>query len=372
MAKKKSKFLSGKRIDPTPIDNSTTLADLIDESFMAYNAARLREACQLFTKKMLEPDVTIGVTLTGALTPAGLGISALIPLIKAGFIDWIISTGANLYHDTHFGIGLELHQGDAKLDDRILREEEVVRIFDIFFDYSVLLDTDEFFRRLIEHDEFQKTMSSAEFHYLCGKYILERGKKLGLENKSLLAVAYEYGVPVYTSSPGDSSIGMNIAAKELQGGKLVLNPNLDVNETASIVLAAKRGTISNSSEGKSAIFILGGGSPKNFALQTEPQIQEVLGIDEKGHDYFLQVTDARPDTGGLSGATPAEAVSWGKVDPDKLPDAVVAYVDSTVALPLLTAYALARHDPREPKRLYDRRDEFMDLLKSEYDKSTRR
>lgn len=374
--KKKSRFLSGKRIDPTPIDGGTRLADLIDESFMAYNAARLREACQLFTKKMLEPDVTIGVTLTGALTPAGLGISALIPLIKAGFIDWIISTGANLYHDTHFGIGLSLHQGDAKLDDRVLREEEVVRIFDIFFDYSVLLDTDEFFRRLIEHEEFQRSMSSAEFHYLAGKYIREREKKLGIKEKSLLAVAYEYGVPVYTSSPGDSSIGMNIAAKELQGGKLVLNPNLDVNETASIVLAAKRGIVHSGRKskkgGKSAIFILGGGSPKNFALQTEPQIQEVLGIDEKGHDYFLQVTDARPDTGGLSGATPAEAVSWGKVDPDKLPDAVVAYVDSTVALPLITAYALARHEPREPKRLYDRRDEFMGLLKKEYERSERR
>ncbi len=185
MAKKKSKFLSGKRIDPTPIDKNTSLADLIDESFMAYNAARIREACQLFTRKMLEPDTTVGITLTGALTPAGLGISALIPLIKAGFIDWIISTGANLYHDTHFGIGLSLHQGDAKLDDRILREEEVVRIFDIFFDYSVLLDTDEFFRRLIEHEEFQKTMSSAEFHYLAGKYIREREKKLGITDKSI-------------------------------------------------------------------------------------------------------------------------------------------------------------------------------------------
>ena len=228
------------------------------------------------------------------------------------------------------------------------------------------------FRRVIEADEFQKTMSSAEFHYLCGKYVLERSKKLGIQDKSLLATCYEYGVPVYTSSPGDSSIGMNIAAKELQGSKLVLNPNLDVNETASIVLAAKRGTISNTESGKSAVFILGGGSPKNFALQTEPQIQEVLGIDEKGHDYFLQVTDARPDTGGLSGATPSEAVSWGKIDPDQLPGTVVAYVDSTVALPIITAYALARHEPREPKRLYDRRDEFMQLLKDEYDKSTRR
>jgi deoxyhypusine synthase len=124
--------------------------------------------------------------------------------------------------------------------------------------------------------------------------------------------------------------------------------------------------------GRSACFILGGGSPKNFLLQTEPQIQEVLGIDERGHDYFLQVTDARPDTGGLSGATPGEAVSWGKVDPERLPDAVVCYVDSTVALPIITAYALAKHAAREPKRLYDRRGEFMKLLTTEYKKSKRR
>ena len=375
MAKHKSKYLQGKRIDPAPITKKTTVADLIDESFLAYNAARMREACQLFTKKMLEPDVTIGLSLTGALTPAGLGISALIPLIKAGFIDWIISTGANLYHDTHFGIGLSMHLGNAQTSDVVLREEEVVRIYDIFFDYSVLLDTDSFFRKIIEAPEFQKPMSTAEFHYLCGRYVHERERKLKIKDKSLLAVAYEYGVPIYTSSPGDSSIGMNVAAKALQGNKLAFDPSLDVNETAAIVLAAKRGTAKKGGKqrgGRSAVFILGGGSPKNFLLQTEPQIQEVLGIDERGHDYFLQVTDARPDTGGLSGATPGEAVSWGKVDPDRLPDAVVCYVDSTVALPLITAYALARHEPREPKRLYDKRDEFMRLLLAEYEKSKRR
>jgi len=377
MAKHKSKFLEGKRIDPAPISNKTTVADLIDESFLAYNAARLREACQLFTKKMLEPEVTVGMSLTGALTPAGLGISALIPLIKAGFVDWIISTGANLYHDTHFGIGLSMHLGNAQTSDVVLRQEEVVRIYDIFFDYSVLLDTDSFFRKIIEAPEFQKSMSTAEFHYLCGRYVHERERKLKIKDKSLLAVAYEYGVPIYTSSPGDSSIGMNVAAKALQGNKLAFDPSLDVNETAAIVLAAKRGTAKKGKRkkqkgGRSAVFILGGGSPKNFMLQTEPQIQEVLGIDERGHDYFLQVTDARPDTGGLSGATPGEAVSWGKVDPDRLPDAVVCYVDSTVALPLITAYALTRHEPREPKRLYDKRDEFMSLLLAEYQKSKRR
>jgi deoxyhypusine synthase len=378
MAKKKSRFLSGRKIDPAPITSNTSVPDLIDEAFLAYNAARLREACQLFTRKMLEPEVTVGVSLTGALTPGGLGISSLIPLIKAGFVDWIISTGANLYHDTHFGIGLSMHQGNAQTSDIVLRDEEVVRIYDIFFDYSVLLDTDAFFRRIIEGEEFQRPMSTAEFHYLCGRYVHERERKLGLKDKSLLAVAYEYAVPIYTSSPGDSSIGMNVAAKALQGNKLAFDPSLDVNETAAIVLAAKRNIVQNESkrskkrQGQSAVFILGGGSPKNFLLQTEPQIQEVLGIDERGHDYFLQVTDARPDTGGLSGATPGEAVSWGKVDPDRLPDAVVCYVDSTVALPLITAYALARHEPRKPKRLYERREEFMKLLVSEYKKSKRR
>jgi len=376
--KTKSKFLRGKRIDPAPIAKEISAADLIDESFLAYNAARLREACQLFTQKMLEPQVTVGLSLTGALTPAGLGISALIPLIKAGFIDWIISTGANLYHDTHFGIGLSMHLGNAQTSDIVLREEEVVRIYDIFFDYSVLLDTDAFFRRIIEGPEFQRAMSTAEFHYLCGRYVHEREQKLGIKDKSLLAVAYEYGVPIYTSSPGDSSIGMNVAAKALQGNKLAFDPSLDVNETTSIVLAAKRGVYKSKNgkkrgtKGLSGVFILGGGSPKNFLLQTEPQIQEVLGIDERGHDYFLQVTDARPDTGGLSGATPGEAVSWGKVDPDRLPDAVVCYVDSTVALPLITAYALTRHEPREPKRLYEKREEFMNLLQAEYKKSKRR
>ena len=360
VAQEKSKFLRGESISPPPINGQESAADLIDQAFLAYNAARLREACQLFTKKMLEPDVTIGMTLTGALTPAGLGMAALIPLIEGGYVDWIISTGANLYHDTHFGLGLAMHRGNPQESDVVLREEGVVRIYDIFFDYDVLLSTDAFFRKIIQGPEFQRPMSSAEFHHLCGKYVREREKALGIGQKSLLSAAYAAGVPIYTSSPGDSSIGMNIAALALEGNKCVIDPNLDVNETASIVLTAKRGG------GKSGVLICGGGSPKNFMLQTEPQIQEVLGIDEKGHDYFLQITDARPDTGGLSGATPAEAVSWGKIDPDRLPDAVVCYLDSTVALPLLTAYAHARHAKRPLRRLYERRGEMMDLLRREF------
>jgi len=304
--------------------------------------------------------VTLGVTLTGALTPAGLGCSCLIPLIQAGAIDWMISTGANLYHDTHFALDLPLHRGSPFHSDTELRDEGVIRIYDVLFDYTVLLDTDAFYRQLIKAPAFQRSMSTAEFHHLVGEALYLREQALGSPTSSVLSAAYQCGVPVYTSSPGDSSIGMNVAAMALEGNLLAFDVNADVNETTSIVLDAKlRG-------GKSAVWVLGGGSPKNFILQTEPQIQEVLGIDERGHDYFFQVTDARPDTGGLSGATPAEAVSWGKIDPEQLPDAVVCYTDSTIALPILTAYVLSRTGPRPLKRIYDRRLELMEQLRAQY------
>lgn len=247
-----------------------------------------------------------------------------------------------------------------------LHKAGVVRIYDIFFDYRVLLSTDAFFRELARNEEFQCPMSTAEFHYRAGRYVAERERVLKLNRRSLLAAAHEHAVPIYTSSPGDSSIGMNLALLEMEGYKLRLDPLADVNETAAIVYAAKAQGM------KSAVFIVGGGSPKNFMLQTEPQIQEVMGVAEKGHDYFLQVTDARPDTGGLSGATPAEAVSWGKIDPDRLPDSVVCYVDATVALPLITAYAMARRKARKPRRLYDKRAAMLQELTGAYEKVRRK
>jgi deoxyhypusine synthase len=364
--KRKSRLLGGALINPRPVSGKMTAAELVDASFLAYNGRRLREACRLFTEKMLEPDVVVGMSITGALTPAGLGMSCLIPLIENGFVDWIVSTGANLYHDTHFGLGLKMYQGTAEADDVALRNEGVVRIYDIFFDYHVLLDTDAFFRQIAANEEFQHPMSTAEFHYRAGRYVAERERILKLKGRSLLAAAYRHAVPVYTSSPGDSSIGMNLALLELEGKALRLDPLADVNETASIVYWSKK------TGGKSAVFILGGGSPKNFMLQTEPQIQEVMGVSEKGHDYFLQVTDARPDTGGLSGATPSEAVSWGKIDPERLPDSVVCYVDSTVALPIIAAYALARRRPRKPRRLYEKREEMLAIVTDAYNRVKRR
>jgi deoxyhypusine synthase len=357
----KEEYMAGKRIHPKNLTGREKLVDIVDETFLAYNSARLREGCQLFADKMLEPEVTIGMSISGALTPAGMGCSCIIPLIKAGFVDWIVSTGANLYHDMHFALNFPVHAGSFKFDDVDLRENDLVRIYDVLIPYSDgLMATDDILRDILIQPEFQKEMGTAELHYLLGKYCAEWERKNKLKDVSVLAAAYRAGVPCYTSSPGDSTIGMNVAGVELRGNKLRVNASIDVNETTAFVLAAKR------SGGKSAVVLWGGGSPKNFMLQTEPQIQEVLRIKEYGQDYFLQVTDARPDTGGLSGATPSEAVSWGKIDPTKLPDAVVCYTDTTIAMPILTHYSLAKRKARTLRRLYDQRPAMIQALTKEY------
>jgi len=209
-------LLGGAAIEPQAVRGDMNAAELVDTAFLAYNGRRLREACRLFTEKMLAPDTVVGMSLTGALTPAGLGMSCLIPLIENGFVDWMVSTGANLYHDTHFGIGLKMFQGSAEADDVALRKAGVVRIYDVFFDYRVLLSTDAFFREVARQKEFQHSMGSAEFHFLAGRYVAERERLLKLERRSLLAAAHQHALPIYTSSPGDSSIGMNLALLEME------------------------------------------------------------------------------------------------------------------------------------------------------------
>jgi deoxyhypusine synthase len=358
-----------RRIRPAPLDHgSADVAALIDNYYNAYNAARLREACQTFAR-MIDAGATIGVSIAGALTPAGLS-SVLVPLMRAGFIDYISSTGANLYHDLHFDLDLPLYRGMPDVasgaHDVALRKDGIIRVYDVLFPADVLYKTDEWLYRVMMAPEFGKRLSGSDLHHLIGKYALATAQKTGVTKPSLLAVAHQLDLPIWVASPGDSTIGLNLSAiytADPERGPH-LDPAADVMEMSALVLDAKR-----KAKGLSGVLIFGGGAPKNFLLQTEPQLQEILGVAEKGHDYFIQITDARPDTGGLSGATPAEAVSWGKIDPEKLPDTVVAYLDSTVAMPLMASYVLARCKPRKPRRLYKRLPEMVAALRSEYRKT---
>lgn len=369
-----SKYLGGQRILPRGILNDDSVSDLIENSMLAYNGGRIREACQLLKERYSREDVTIGVSLAGALTPAGLGPSAIIPLMNYGYIDWISATGANMYHDIHFAFNLPLHQGSHLFPDKELREQNVIRIYDVVGDYQgVLMKTDFMLRLALTKKEFQKEMGTQEFYHHLGKVMNEFEKMNNLHEVSVLAAAYRNGIPIFTSSPGDSTIGMNISGLEdfcrilgLKKFKLKINPSIDVREATAIVLDAKL------SKRKTGVILVGGGSPKNFMLQTEPQIQEILRIPEAGQDYFIQITDARPDTGGLSGATPSEAVSWGKVDPGKLEETVIVYADSTIVLPLITSYILQRAPQKELKRLYDKKKELSERYCEEFIKHFKR
>lgn len=346
-------YLSGERILPRRIEPEMTVADLVDGAFQAYNAGRLNEAARLYANRMLDPeqDVTICLTIAGAMTPAGVG-GAIISLMERGAIDFMVSTGANLYHDIHYALDFALHRGTFKLSDPDLHEAGVIRIYDVLFREEVLLDTDRFIRECLKTFP-QRPMSTAELHHLLGRRLLEIGVD---PQNSVMAMAARWNVPIYTSSPGDSSIGMNLARHQLDGGALTIDPLYDVHETTALVHAATR----------NGVIILGGGSPKNFYLQTQPQLWEVLGINKGGHDYFIQITQDAPHWGGLSGATPSEAVSWGKIKPDLLNDTVVVYADTTLAFPLLAAYAISRAAPRERRELYARREQMLDDLREAY------
>jgi deoxyhypusine synthase len=360
--KSRSKALSGRPIRYYRPKGSPDIKHLIDDGFQAFNAARLGEACRIFSDKMLLPehDTTIALTMAGAMTPAGLG-GCVVEMLERGLVDFVISTGANLYHDLHYALNFTLHRGSPFVNDVELYEEGVIRIYDVLFPATVLLETDLYVRDFLVRWGKNEPVSTAELHYAMGLDLMERHP--GCQEYSVLAAAAAAGVPIYTSSPGDSSIGMNIAYHELlNDSRLMVDPNKDVNEVCAFILAGK----------KNGCVILGGGSPKNFYLQGQPTLWEVYGIPKGGNDYFIQITTDQVVWGGLSGATPAEAVSWGKVNPGVLPDTVVAYADSTIAFPLFCEYAVGSQNNRRPrKELYHKRDALVATLKAEAVEATR-
>jgi len=326
-------------IDPLDLDAAQNVADMIDHVYArsGYNARRLAEAARLY-RRMIEDGATICMTLAGAMTPIGMS-GVINALLKAGFVDCIISTGANLYHDLHRPFLRPMMQGHFMVDDNELAEKGVARIYDVFIeDEDTLLATDRIILQTVRRIEHDAPMSTGSFHYQLGKQVQKSAPK---PEWSLLATAAGFEVPIYTSSPGDSSIAMNLAVPHLYDQPIQLDPLLDVIETAAIVRAAD----------KNGVVIVGGGSPKNFYLQTQPTLHQIFMDDSRGgHDYFIQLGVDTPQWGGLSGATPSEARSWGKVK-DALVNNVVVYSCASLTLPLLAQYVLARCEPRPQRRL---------------------
>jgi deoxyhypusine synthase len=330
----------GRTIEPLRLAGNETVRQMVDKVFAAsgYNGRRLAEACDIYSR-MLRENTTVALTLAGAMTPIGMS-GPIISLIENGFVDLIISTGANIYHDLHRPFNCPVIQGHFFVDDNALAKQGIARIYDTFIeDEDTLMATDQVILEAIRNVDRGKPISTARLHYALG---LEVGKKAPHPKKSFLAVAAKYGVPVYCSAPGDSSIGMNLIVPHLFDEPVQIDPLRDIIETTAIVRAA---------ETNGAVEV-GGGSPKNFYLQTQPTLWQILRDPTKGgHDYFIQLTADAPHWGGLSGATPQEARSWGKVK-DATVNNTVVYSCASITFPLLCQYVLTTNEPREPRRLF--------------------
>ena len=344
-------WLTGQSIEPLALPGNENVADFIDNVYggSGFNARRLAEGARLFSR-MIDDDATIALTLAGAMTPIGMS-GPIISLIEAGFLDLIISTGANLYHDLHRPYDLPMVQGHHQVDDNALCNDGVARIYDVFIGEDDTLEaTDEVILRAVKRIDYAQPFSTAVLHHEIGKAVAQDAPH---PEKSLLVAAAKHQVPIYTSAPGDSSIGMNLVLPYLFDKPVALNPILDVIETTAIIRDAE----------KNGVVEVGGGSPKNFYMQTQPVLHQMLNDPSKGgHDYFLQLTTDAPHWGGLSGATPAEAKSWGKVK-DARRNNVVVYSCASITLPLIAQYVLIRNKPRKPRRLMARLDQLTERLR---------
>src|SRR5919197_6216135 len=302
---------------------------------------------------IVENNSNVCLTLAGAMTPIGLG-RTISAMIQNGFIDWFVSTGANVYHDLHFAYDLPVRQGHFDVDDDILYAKQIVRIYDVYIKEMGTLQAQD----LIVQKEIRKAKdvppnaSTADIAYALGKAAKENAKH---PEKSFLVKAYEHNVPVYIPAIGDSSIGLNMLPLLLRDNGISPNVILDVAESAAILWK------SHTSGG----IELGGGVPKNFFQQTGPALYQILKIKEGGHDYIVQLTDARADTGGLSGATLQEGKSWGKIKTSHK-DNIVVYGDSSVYFPLLSSYVMSVCRPRKRKQIYEKKNAWIEEMKKIY------
>ena len=338
----------GKDIPHIKLDSKTTVKELIEiYANSGFNARQLGEAAKLY-QKMIQENATICLTVAGAMTPVGFG-GIIKTLLEKGFVDWIVTTGANVYHEDHFAWGLPVKQGHFDVDDNILYEKEIVRIRDVYVKFYETLELeDNIIQNVFKNKFSEKPFTTAEFCNILGQISKEKSK---FPEKSFLTTAYELDVPVYVSTLKDSSLAMNLAVHRLENKQFNLDFVKEIIEQAAIVYNSK----------KSGILELGGGVPKNTAQQTGPLLDQILRKDHGGQDYIIQITDARPDTGGLSGATLQEGKSWGKVQ-DSHEDLITVYTDSTIAFPMLALYALSNEESREQKRIYKKLDSYYETL----------
>ena len=346
-------YRKSRKVDPRPITGRERPSDLLKHAFPAYVGRQERTAFELMQRSVRE-DCSIFLTLSGAMTPAGLHQSCLIPMIQRGIVSVLTTTGANLYHDAHRIIGHAIREVNPDAGDLALRLARIIRIYDLGFWEQALLDTDRLFSAIIRGPEFQRKMTTAEFHHLLGKSIHRIERSLRVSQPSLLSTCYQYGVPVFVGAVQDGSIFLNVVKLKRVLGE-AFKFELDINDDVYAMAAVQHYCRHHFSK-KLAIWILGGGVPKNYTLQGEPLLDQILNVPTTGFDIDLQFCVDPVDNGALSSCPAGEGHTWGKVSVEAVETgSVYVHCDVTAVFPWLTHALLS--DPkmkRKPQHLMDR------------------
>lgn len=356
----RGEFERARDVSPLAITGRESPRDIMNHRFPAYVGRQERTAYELLVRAVKE-DYSLFATLSGAMTPAGLHQSCLIPLIERGVIECLTTTGANLYHDAHRLIGHRIREIDPNAGDLALRLARIIRIYDLGFWEETLLDTDRLFSAILRKPVFQRRMTTPELHYLLGKEIADIEEALGIETPSLLSTCYRYAVPVFVGAVQDGSIFLNIVKlKRLLGDEFKLE--IDVNEDV-FAMGAMQHFAAKKIGRPLAVLILGGGVPKNYTLQGEPLLDQILGVPTEGFDIDVQFCVDPVDNGALSSCPAGEGHTWGKVSPEGVGRSIYVHTDVTAVFPWVT-YALLSDQKikRKPRRLMDRYDEAVATL----------
>jgi len=376
------------------IDEVETLDELFRSCLPAFGGAFLR---RIYT--ILDDAIGAGCPLTlaiaGPVTVSGQHQTWLLPLLETGWIAYLSTTDAVCYHDGHRSLDQHrdpVHEVPIFGNDGALRDEGTIRVTDMAFDEQVLLDQDRFLTAVLSRPEFQCKMTGTELRYRLGEYYAAQEKQNDV-SPGLLATCHRLAIPVFVGAPGDGSVFLN-AMKLWAMGKAGLIPNssfeLDLQAEVFESCAYHRWGLFDHEARALATLILGGGVPKNYNLQPEPALSQVLGLpDVRGYAFDVQITTAPVTDGSLSSCPPAEAVTWGKVDKDVyLQTTESMQGDYTVVLPFLIKALLdnraryarwaermgeealfAQHPkakgylrPREGYRLFEQRDGLVQKL----------
>src|SRR3954467_3903189 len=364
-------YSRARAVDPRPITGKESAEDLLQHAFGAYVGRQERTAYELMCRSVDE-GAAVFLTLSGAMTPAGLHQSCLIPLVERGIISCLTTTGANLYHDPHRVIAPAIREGTPNAGALQLRLARIIRIYDLGFWEEALLDTDRLFSALMQAPDYQRSMTTPEFHALLGRDLARMEKALSVEQPSLLSSCFKSGVPIFVGAVQDGSIFLNaVKLRRLFPDRFKFA--IDINDDVYAMAALQHYARHEVGRGRLAIWILGGGVPKNYTLQGEPLLAPILFVPTPGFDIDVQFCVDPVDNGALSSCPAGEGHTWGKVSVEAVEaGSVYVHTDVTAVFPWLTHALLS--DPkmkRKPKRLLDQLDEARAFLDRDVEKNRR-